>query len=131
MSLFIKNDKLDFTAHLILSIGVVFCIGAVLTGNLAVQNVETLIENMKIKEVNESLKQHESYATFTLWLYTVILIVKTYIVLKKKTKYIFRFALVFLAVLGLYLIYKTGDFGGKVVHEYGVGTKMFNERKAE
>ncbi len=121
----IKNDFLLRMAHLLLAIGVLTAIAAVLTGNQAAAVAEQLSGN-KVFFPKEIVEEHETYATFALWFFAGLLVLRTYLVLKKKFIGILRYIFIPLAIIGIFLIYKTGNYGGELVYDHGVGTKFIN-----
>ncbi|MCZ7603556.1 MAG: hypothetical protein QY331_04175 [Melioribacteraceae bacterium] len=115
-----KNIFLQKTSFLLLAIGVVSAVGAVLTGNQAAEFAK-LNSDLPIATL---INDHETYATITLWYYFVILILRTYLILKKKFEGILKFVFIPLVLIGSYLIYETGEHGGKLVYNYGIGTSI-------
>ncbi len=74
------------------------------------------------------LEEHETFATITLWYFFGLTILRTLFVInveirKKFSKHIMKMkiAFVILAVAGCYFVYETGEHGGRLVYEYGVG----------
>lgn len=117
-----NNEFLQKTSFLLLVIGVVSAVGAVLTGNQAAEFAK-LNSDLPIATL---IEDHETDATITLWYYFAILILRTYLTLKKKFEGILKFVFIPLVLIGCYLIYETGDYGGKLVYEYGIGTSINN-----
>lgn len=116
-------------AHLLLFIGIVTAIGAVLTGNQAAEVAET-VNKSDLLLPNEIIEDHETYASITLWLFAGLLVLRTYLVLKKKFIGILRYIFIPLTIIGLYFIYETGNYGGKLVFDYGVGTELFKNTES-
>ncbi|MBK8943818.1 MAG: DUF2231 domain-containing protein [Ignavibacteriae bacterium] len=124
LSQFLKNDLSKKITYLFLLFGVWGGIAAVLTGNMEFQLItqnKTISENI-IYEISE----HEFYATLTMWFFFILLIVKTYLILKKKNQSKFSFLFIIFAVIGFYLIYNTSKIGGRLVYEFGIGTNLIN-----
>ncbi|RJP60933.1 MAG: DUF2231 domain-containing protein [Ignavibacteriales bacterium] len=117
-----NNEFLQKTSFLLLVIGVVSAVGAVLTGNQAAEFAK-LNSDLPIATL---IEDHETYATITLWYYFAILILRTYLTLKKKFEGLLKFIFIPLVLIGCYLIYETGEHGGKLVYEYGIGTSINN-----
>lgn len=105
-------------AYLLLLLGVIGAVAAVLTGKQA----ELAFEYWN-KEAGQLMEAHEMYANITLWYFTAILILRTVFVLKKKFTGYFRYIFVALAIVGAYFVYETGDHGGRMVYEHGIGTQ--------
>ena len=118
-----KKDYFSTTAHLFLFLGVLGAIAAVLTGNAA---ESTAIELLKkgVPLPKEAIGNHEDFATFTLWYFTGLLVLRTMFVLRKKFTGKIKYIFIILALAGSLLVYKTGELGGKLVYKYGAGTDL-------
>jgi uncharacterized membrane protein len=115
-----KKDSLQKTAHLLLAIGVLTAIAAVLTGNQAAELVK-----LKLSTNFESLiEEHETFATITLWYFFATLVLRTYLILKKKFNGVYKYLFIPIVLVGVYFIYQTGNHGGKLVYKYGIGTEV-------
>jgi uncharacterized membrane protein len=68
--------------------------------------------------------EHQNYANITLWYFAVILIGRTYLVLKKKFNNIFQAVIVILAAAGIYFILSTGYYGGQLVNKFGINKEF-------
>ncbi|SRR5690606_6621764 len=118
-----KRDFFSKTAHLILFLGVLGALAAVLTGNQAFAVASQWEEQGAIipfKAINE----HIDWATITAWYFGILLVIRTFLVLKKKFTGVIKFAVVVLALAGAYFVYETGDHGGALVYKHGVGTEL-------
>lgn len=125
--LIFPKDWLNKTVQIILLLGIIFTVGTVLTGNQAEQNVEDVLEN-KLPHVKEILEEHEDYGTLVLWFFAAIGVFRTLLFIKKKINRKMQIVLVFLALFGSYLVLETGEYGGKLVYDHGVGTELFKEK---
>lgn len=114
-----KKDFFSKTAHLFLFFGVLGALAAVLTGNLA----EDAFEGWN-KTTSAILETHSTYANITLWYFTALLVIRTFLVLRKKFSNLFRYIFCVLALVGSYFIYQTGKHGGEMVFQHGVGTQF-------
>lgn len=123
LAVIFKNKFIGKTAMLILAAGVLTAVFAVLTGNQAEEIAETLIKTGNTS-LSETLDEHESFATITLWFFTGVLILKIYVTIKKISETGIKYLFIFLAAAGIYLTYETARHGGDLVYEYGVGTKL-------
>lgn len=123
---FIKNDTLDNFTTLILLLAIFTAVNAVLTGNQAEQVASSVMDKAPAV-VKETIEHHEEFATYTLWYFLVILVIRYYLVQKNKMTRLFKMLIIILALLGGILIFQTGFTGGKLVHKYGVGTELFNK----
>ncbi len=117
----IKNIFLQKTAHLLLAIGVLTAVGAVLTGN---QAAEVAKNNTGLLDVKSLVENHETYATITLWYFFAVLIFRTYLSIKKKFSGILKYLFIPIVIIGCYLIYETGEYGGELVYKYGIGSQV-------
>ncbi len=119
----LKKEYLMKTAYIILIIGVVMAIGAVLTGNQAQDVAKQILESNYVN-VSPFIDLHEEFATLTLWYFFAILLLRTYLMLKKKFSGNLKYVFVPLGLLGCYLIYVTGVYGGDLVFKFGIGTHL-------
>jgi uncharacterized membrane protein len=97
----------------------------VLTGNQAQAAAKLLFKNSG--EINEIIELHEEYATITLFYFSALLILRSYLVLKKKFVGNIQYIFIALGLIGCYLIYTTGIHGGELVFKYGIGTKLLGK----
>lgn len=124
VSFFMKNEMVFNWATFTLGAGVVTSLLAVITGN---QSHEYLKPVLKTKPVivEQLINSHEQFATFTLWFFTAIFVLRIYLLLKKKFSPKWKALFLVFAIVGLYFVYQTGTLGGKLVFDFGVGTKLF------
>lgn len=118
LGVILKKDFLSKTAHLLLFLGVLGALAAVLSGRQA----EEAFEYWN-KVSGELMEEHEMYANLTLWYFTGILILRTFVSFNNKFIGIVRYVILILALVGVYFVYQTGEYGGKMVYEHGVGTQ--------
>ncbi len=122
ISTFTENELISKFALICLSIGVISVIGAVLTGHQAEEFAIQKLGESAAAEM-EALEAHETYATITAWFFVFVLALKIF--WKKNTSSnLKKIILFFLAVIGIILIYQTGDLGGTLVYKFGIGTKL-------
>jgi uncharacterized membrane protein len=123
-----KKDFFSKAAHLILFLGVIGAFAAVLTGNRAEELAEKLFDEKDIIIPFGTITEHENWATITVWYFTGVLVVRTFLVLRKKFKGIFQYSFAVLAIVGMYFIYQTGEHGAELVYglkeKGGVGTEL-------
>ncbi len=131
---FYRNETLSKVSLLLLAGGVAGVIMALLTGNSAFQEFVALNQqHPQIKMVSELIEVHEDFATALIVVFGAgfvlhfIYFVKKYIRKDTLSKFFMNMPRILLALtlLGIYFLYKTGEIGGKLVFEYGVGTKNF------
>ena len=126
-----KKDFFSKAAYLILFLGILGAIAAVLTGNSAVDAAQHLNKIKAIIPV-EAINEHMDYANFTLWYFAGLLVLRTFVVLKKNFSGGIKYMLAVLSIIGVFLVYKTGELGGKLVYKYGAGTEVIkNELKSQ
>ena len=127
LGILLKKDFLSKAAHLLLFLGVLGALAAVLTGREA----EDAFEYWN-KITGGLLEEHEMYANLTLWYFTGLLALRSVIAFKHNFVGIVRYVVLVLAVVGIYFIYQTGEYGGKMVYEHGVGTQYkINQMESE
>lgn len=106
-----KNFFIKF-AGVILFIGTVGSLAAVFTGNQAFTFIKDWSgENLKIFE------SHQTFATITVWYFTALLILRTYLGIKKKLNKKILSAFLILSLIGGYFIFQTANYGGKIAKE--------------
>lgn len=121
-----RKEFITKSALLVLCLGVVTAFLAVLTGNQAATNFLFWTDDSLAL-----LNNHQTSATYLLWVSAIVCALRIYVVIKKKfvgwIKYIF---LVF-AILILFIVYRTGIYGGDLVKKYGVGTDIYQNEEVE
>ncbi|MBT8378827.1 MAG: hypothetical protein KJN64_06340 [Ignavibacteria bacterium] len=126
VGIFFKKDFLTKTALLILCIGVVAAFGGVLSGNEAFSSF-----NFWNIESTAVLNDHQMYATFLLWFSLFICALRLFLTLKKKFLGIKKFMFIIFAFIILFLVYQTGEHGGKLVTKFGIGTELNMKQNVE
>jgi len=121
-----KKDFFSKTAFLILFLGVLAAIVAVLTGNSAADAIHKL-NKISLIVPQDAIEEHIDYANFTLWYFAGLLVLRTFVVLKKKFSGAARYWFILLSLIGVFLIYRTGDLGGRLVYKYGAGTQIIKK----
>jgi uncharacterized membrane protein len=53
-----------------------------------------------------------------------VLVLRTYLVVKKKFSSSYKYIILALALFGCYLIYQTAEYGGDLIKKFGVGTEL-------
>jgi uncharacterized membrane protein len=122
-----KKNFFSKAAHLCLFFGVLGAVAAVLSGKQAEAVAEMWEERGAIIPFGAML-EHENWATITLWYFVGVLVLRTFVVLRKKFVGLIMYGFLVLAIVGAYFVYETGDHGGKLVYKHGVGTEL---KKAE
>jgi uncharacterized membrane protein len=103
-----KKDFYNKVAFIFLLIGVVGSFFAVLSGNQAFETLKNIPDAGK-----DIFNEHQLYANITVWFFTFILALRYYFFIKKKlSKNIIALFLI-LSIIGCYVVYQTGNYGGK------------------
>jgi uncharacterized membrane protein len=118
-----KREFFLKTAHLLLFLGVIAALAAVFTGSNAEALAHSWEEKGAIIPFN-AIGEHENYANITVWYFSVLLVIRTFLVFKKKFSGYFMYAVLILAFGGGYFLYETGEHGGKLVYKHGLGTDL-------
>ena len=121
-----NRDFFSKAAHLILFLGVLAGLVAVLTGNQAFQ-VAAKLKDQGIKIPLNAINQHEDAANLVVWYFTILLVIRTFLVLRKKFIGYIKYIFIVFALIGSFLVYRAGDLGGKLVYKYGVGTDFIKK----
>lgn len=108
ISLFYKNEKINFTSLIILILGILFSLIAVLTGNQIFNSITDMSP-----ELYSLAEQHYTNANIVVWLFTFILFARIYLQAKNKYFGKWKIILLIVAFIGCYFIYKTGELGNK------------------
>jgi len=116
-----KNEFITKCALLILCLGVVTSLFAVLTGNQAATDFLFWTDQSKAL-----LSSHQSYATILLWLSAIVCGLRIYVVIKKKFVGWIKYVFLIFAIVILFLVFKTGTYGGDLVKKYGIGTDVYH-----
>lgn len=125
--LIFKKDFLNKSATLILFLGVVGALASLLTGNQAYHYAEYLFDNYDVKIPLGAIDHHEDYATWTLYWFLGILIIRFFSNIRDKFRGWLQIAVFVLSLVGVFLVYETGEKGGELVYKYGVGTKVIEK----
>ena len=115
----LNKDFYTKTAHLILFLGVIGTILAVLTGNQA------FISYKYWNPASEELfNNHQTFANLAVWHFAGLLVLRTYLVVKKRYFKTMKYIFLVLTLFGGFLIYQTSEYGGELVKKYGIGTEL-------
>jgi len=120
----LKKEFLSRTALLILCIGVVTAFFAVLTGNEAASVFKYWNDDSLAL-----LNQHQTYATYLLWLSVFTCGFRFYLLIKKKIIGYLRYSFIIIASVLLFLVIQTGLHGGDLVKKFGIGTDLHQNRE--
>jgi uncharacterized membrane protein len=109
LALVTKKEFYSKAASLFLIIGTLGAFFAVFTGNQAF----SVIKNWG-KDSLYILNSHQTFANITMWFFTGLLVLRIYLTIKKKINQKTIIILFLLSLLGCYLVYQTGNYGGKL-----------------
>jgi uncharacterized membrane protein len=115
----LKKDYFHKAAHIILFLGVIGSVFAVLSGKQAGAANPNWTEAS-----SELIREHASFANITMWYFVGVLIIKTFLVVKKKMNQTFNYIILALAFVGCFFIYETSEHGGELVTKFGIGTEL-------
>ncbi len=122
-----KKEVFSKAAHVTLFLGVLSAFLAVLTGHQA-EELASKWDDAGAIIPFKAIGEHEDFANVTMWYFAAVLLIRTFLVLKKKLTNNIKYIFVVLALVGTYFVYQVGEHGGKLVYKYGVGTEL---KKAE
>lgn len=119
---FIKKKELEKFILSFLIIGVIGGIISVLTGN---QTFQYLSESSSLTQYHiYFIEKHEYFASITMWYFLGVLVLKLYFFLKKKNDTRLHYIFIIFAFGGSVILYKTAEWGGKLVYKFGIGTEL-------
>jgi uncharacterized membrane protein len=104
-----KKDFYNKVAFLFLTIGVIGSFFAVLSGNQAFELVSKWQGDSKA-----IFNSHQTFANITVWSFTAILILRYALYIKKKFTKVIMILFLLLSIIGSYIVYQTGFYGGKL-----------------
>jgi uncharacterized membrane protein len=112
------NKPLRQAATLLYGLGTVGAIAAYLTGRAASQAV--WFPGM----AQAILKQHWDWALRTVWFFVIVTVVRLVLLRpsRREPGLVMVAALALVGLLGMGLLLETGDRGGRLVYQHGVGT---------
>ncbi len=120
----LKKEYFTKAALFVLALGVLTSLIAVLTGNQAHEIVKSAM-TVDHKNINDLIDQHEMFATLSLWYFTFLISIRIYLSIKNKFDYKYGYLFILLGAIGIVLIIYTSYYGGVLVFEHGIGTKLF------
>jgi uncharacterized membrane protein len=112
-----RKDFFTKTAMLFLAIGVIGSFFAVLSGNQAFEFVKNW--NNEGKEIFGS---HQTFANLTVWYFSALLVVRYFLFVKKKLNRTIISVIFVLALIGSYIVYQTGNYGGKLADQVKISS---------
>lgn len=138
---FMKAEPFLPASVLVLLLAQITGFFAMLTGNQAaiLHGLTELKSNHSVAaDISHTIAAHQQWATYTLFLFLAILILKLYYLIQTKVKKNIqpsvlrvRYICILLGLVGLFFVFRTGQYGGKLVYQHGVGTELYNAGDAE
>jgi len=122
LGLYFKEKNYERIIMIILGIGLLFAVWGVMTGDKALEIAKNHLTPQQI----EIASAHESFATISLFYYASLFFIKFFLLVKKKFEGVIKYVYLVLVIIGIIFIYLTGYYGGQLVFDYGVGTRLFN-----
>lgn len=121
-----NKEFITKSALLVLCLGVVTSLFAVLTGNQAAANFVYWTDDSLAL-----LNNHQSSATYLLWTSAIVCGLRIFAVIKKKFVGLIKYVFAVLAIVILFIVFKTGSYGGDLVKKYGIGTDVYQNEESE
>ena len=126
IGLFSGKEFYHKSSHLLLFLGVLGAFAASVSGNQAF--IAYLFWNDSSRKVFEN---HEFFANVTIWYFALLLILRTFFVLKKKYISSIKYLIIVLSLAGCYFIFQTSEYGGELVKKFGIGTELVPDQSSE
>ncbi len=121
-----NKEFITKSALLVLCLGVVTSLFAVLTGNQAAANFVYWTDDSLAL-----LNNHQTSATYLLWSSAIICGLRIFAVVKKKFVGLIKYVFAVFAIVILFIVFKTGSYGGDLVKKYGIGTDVYQNEESE
>jgi uncharacterized membrane protein len=127
------TKKMVFTrsAFILLILGVLAAFATAFTGHQAGEIAAQWNELSEVPLPMKMIAQHEQWAGYTFWFFLVLMILRIIVVLRahknKISEELFgklKYGFAVLALVGAFFVFKTGEYGGRLVYEHGVGTEL-------
>lgn len=120
----IFNKKLiTQSAFVVLITGIIGIFIALLTGNQAFEAYQHWDDAS-----SNIFNSHQFYANISTWFFVFIAALRTFLVVKKKFNGVIKYLFILFALIGIFFIYKTAEYGGEMINKFGVGTEYKNEQ---
>ena len=111
------------SAFVVLIAGIIGIFIAVLTGNQAFEAYQHWDEAS-----SNIFNSHQFYANITIWFFVFVTVFRTFLVVKKKFNGVIKYLFILFALIGIFFIYKTAEYGGEMINKFGIGTEYKNEQ---
>lgn len=118
ISLFTKKEFFSTAGFYLLILGTLGAVVAFFTGLNAGGGLS------EAGSLKQALESHEGAAELALWLMVIAAVVRIALVLAKKYEGGFKYAALFLALIGVLAIARTGYYGGELVFRHAAGVQF-------
>ncbi len=118
IGLFLKKDFFSKAGFYLLILGTLGVVAAYISGNLAGGGIT------EAGSLKQALETHESAAELSLWLMVIAALVRITLILTKKYVGTFRWVALFIFLIGMLSIARTGYYGGELVFKHAAGVQF-------
>jgi uncharacterized membrane protein len=122
--LFSRKDYFSKSAMLFLAIGVIGSFFAVLSGN---QTFELINNWTTLKK--EIFHTHQTFANLTVWYFSILLVLRYFLFIKKKLNTTTISIIFVLSLIGGYFVFQAGYYGGKLADQIIISSASSVEAK--
>lgn len=113
--MFSQKEWIRNSSILTLSLGLLFAIPTLLSGEASAENFE------KVQQLESLIETHETFAKLTSATFSITFIVKILLLRTNKLNTKTNLIVIAIALIGLYFLIQTGMKGGELVYKHGVG----------
>jgi len=118
LGLIFKKDFFSKAGFYLLILGTLGVAAAYISGNLAGGGIT------EAGSLKQALETHESAAELSLWLMVIAALVRITLILTKKYVGTFRWIALFIFLIGVLSIARTGYYGGELVFKHAAGVQF-------
>lgn len=118
LGIFLKKEFFSKAGFYLLILGTLGVVAAYLSGNIAGDGIT------EAGSLKQALETHESAAELSLWLMVGTALVRIALQLTKKYVGTFRWIALFIFLIGVLSIARTGYYGGELVFKHAAGVQF-------
>ncbi|MGE5431879.1 MAG: DUF2231 domain-containing protein [Syntrophomonadaceae bacterium] len=118
LSLFVKKEFFSNAGFYLLILGTLGVVAAYFSGTFAGSGIS------EAGSLKQALETHEGAAELALWLMVITAAIRIALVIAKKYEGGFKYATIFLFLLGVLAIARTGFYGGDLVFRHAAGVQL-------
>ncbi len=122
-NLYLNRRPVSRFALVLLIIGTIGAFAAVQSG----ENSEDKVEQV-LPETRNLLEEHEEAGNRVMWFFIAVSVLKIVLTALKIEALPWRIVLSLLLLIGAFLLYRAGHYGGQLVYEYGAGVRPVMEK---